>query len=217
MDYPHEKQALPYLAVFMVWLWAWAVNNNREKRKRSDQVIFDDFLHAIKDYRLFGTPIATDKMYELKCLPPVKLTKLLFVAIKHKCHPDVGSELIAMGASEDAKSNTGYTALMYASLYDRTETATMLLAAGADPNAKNNKGSTALMLASMEGHTETAQALLAAGADKDAENINGRTALILASIKGHTKIVRMLQKTCNKSKRMRSKSPARRATTAGPR
>ena len=101
MDDPHKTHVLQYLVVVIMVLCALAVKNRREERTESYQVIFNDFLRAIKDYYLFGIAIDTDKMYELKCLPPVKLTKLLFVAIKRKCPPDVVTELIAMGASKD--------------------------------------------------------------------------------------------------------------------
>ena len=53
--------------------------------------------------------------------------------------------LIDAGADVNAKEEDGWTALMWASRYGRTETVNLLIDAGADINIKNELGWTALM------------------------------------------------------------------------
>ena len=60
--------------------------------------------------------------------------------------------LIEQGADVHAVDDfLGWTALMWASFYRRTETAELLLAKGADIHATDNDGETVLMMASVGG------------------------------------------------------------------
>ena len=63
------------------------------------------------------------------------------------------------GADVNAKDNTGFTALIWASIYGHTEIVRKLLNAGADVNAKTNSGQTALIGASINRHTEVVKIL----------------------------------------------------------
>ena len=91
-----------------------------------------------------------------------KLNKSLFNAAK------VGSLSVVKaalenGADVNAKTNDGWTALMYASYKKPIDVAKLLIENGADVNAKTNDGWTALMGASDMGHTDVAKMLTANG------------------------------------------------------
>lgn len=113
-------------------------------------------------------------------------------------HKDIVQLLLAKGADVNAKSNSGSTALIYASMANPTanqrEVVQLLLANGADVNAKSEDGWTALMDASARGNLEVVQLLLAKGADVNAKNKNGETALYWASEQGYRKVKELLIK-----------------------
>ena len=96
------------------------------------------------------------------------------------------------GATIDAKTADGRTALMRAAVNGHTACLKALLDAGADSEAKDQDGQTALMLAALYGHTSALKALLAAGADKEVKDQYGRTALLLAANLGHTSCLKAL-------------------------
>jgi ankyrin repeat protein len=64
----------------------------------------------------------------------------------------------------NAQRNDGWSALMRAARYGRTETVRLLIEAGADVNANSNDGETALMLASQYDHTGVVDILKQSGA-----------------------------------------------------
>ena len=81
-----------------------------------------------------------------------------------------------------ARTDTGSTALTYASEQGHLGIARLLLNRGANVNAATADGGyTALMYASTNGRLSTVQLLLASGANKDAMSTAGQTALALAS------------------------------------
>lgn len=101
----------------------------------------------------------------------------LMWAIAEQHHPDVVRELVQHKADVNAKSRTGFTALMFAARGD-VESARILLNAGADPNATiPDWGGTALIIASTMGQTDVVEALLDKGADPNYKDGNSFTAL----------------------------------------
>jgi len=92
-------------------------------------------------------------------------------------HPEVAAELVQHKADVNAKSKTGFTALMFAARGD-VESTRILLNAGADPNAIiPDWGGTALIIASTMGQTDVVEALLDKGADPNYKDGNSFTAL----------------------------------------
>ena len=80
-------------------------------------------------------------------------------------HTEVVRLLLGRGAEVDARTTTGYTALLLASREGYRETTDVLLAAGADVNAAAADGTTALVIATIRRHLEYAEFLLDQGAD----------------------------------------------------
>jgi len=102
-------------------------------------------------------------------------TALMWAIAEH--HPEVTKELVQHKADVNAKSRTGFTALMFAARGD-VESARTLLNAGADPNATiPDWGGTALIIASTMGQTDIVEALLDKGADPNYKDANSFTAL----------------------------------------
>lgn len=94
------------------------------------------------------------------------------------------ADAIKAGADVNAKTNSGWTALMLAARNNQNpEIIKLLLNAGADVNAKADRGITALMVAAADyqKQPEVIKLLLEAGADVNAKNKIGTTALIFAA------------------------------------
>lgn len=102
--------------------------------------------------------------------------------------------LLEAGASVDAASGDGLTALMEAADSGHASTVEALLEAGASPStAPERHGKTALLLAAEHGHADVVGQLLAA--DKSNVDTPGRdslNALNLASVGGHADVVARL-------------------------
>lgn len=92
----------------------------------------------------------------------------------------------------DNTTQSGRTALMWASANGHTNTVILLLSAGADVNIINRAGKTALILASKNGHTDIVKVLLFAGTNVDTADHRRYTALMIASTNGYTDIVKAL-------------------------
>src|SRR6266480_3898114 len=101
-------------------------------------------------------------------------------------------KLLGEGADANAKDNAGWTALIWAAYFGRTDTVRALLEKGADINAMDDSGKTVLMSAAVRGHADTVRALLEKGADVNAKSKVGRTALMSAADLGHLDTVRAL-------------------------
>ncbi len=102
------------------------------------------------------------------------------------------SEPIQLKADVNAKSNNGWTALMWASNDGRSDIVRMLIDAGADVNVKSNNGYTALLLAVSSNDTASVRMLIDAKADVNAKDSNGYTALMTASLFANKEKVRLL-------------------------
>ena len=71
--------------------------------------------------------------------------------------------VVRTGANVNARTPTGWTVLMKATLWGRTEVVDLLLHYGADVKARNNDGWTALDVALEKGQRSMIRWLLAAG------------------------------------------------------
>ncbi len=83
-------------------------------------------------------------------------------------------KLLGEGADANAKDNAGWTALMWAAYFGRTDTVRALLEKGADVNAKGKDGMTALMNAASADYRDIVHSLLEKGADVLARERCGR-------------------------------------------
>ena len=100
---------------------------------------------------------------------------------------------LAEGININAQNERGFTALMHAAEYQRTEVVTLLLENGADVNSKNNRNNrTALMEASSSGNVVIIKQLVERGAEINAKTNTNSTALHFASMWGHVEAVRLL-------------------------
>jgi serine/threonine-protein phosphatase 6 regulatory ankyrin repeat subunit B len=106
--------------------------------------------------------------------------------------------LLRSGATVDAKTSLGFTALTLAAQYGHNKCVELLLQASAATNIHaqgmhgSPRGPTALMLAAGNGHDKCVEMLLTAGAEKDAEGGGGFTALLFAAQNGRHKCVKLL-------------------------
>ena len=102
--------------------------------------------------------------------------------------------LIALerGADVNARSSTGRTALMTASMEGAIEVVKLLLEKGADINARNDWHDTPLWYACSWDQADVVKLLLEKGAEVDARNRSGRTPLIKACYKGYLDIASVL-------------------------
>jgi ankyrin repeat protein len=92
-------------------------------------------------------------------------------------HSAVTAELVKHNADVNARSRTGFTALMFAARSD-LESTRILLDAGAKPNESiPDWGGTALIIASTMGQTDIVEALVNKGADPNQRDKNSFTAL----------------------------------------
>ena len=99
-------------------------------------------------------------------------------------HSEVVKALIDGAADVRARSNGGFTALLFASQQGDITSARILLAAEADINEATPKNGTALVVAAASGREEFAIFLLENGAKADAADVYGVTALHYAIPRG---------------------------------
>ena len=97
------------------------------------------------------------------------------------------------GANVNTMTSKGFTALMIAAVWGRSDLVKLLLDRRADIDATNSFGVTALMTASTWGHMEVVKILLDKGANVHIQSKDGWTALRLALSKNHLEISELLK------------------------
>ena len=105
------------------------------------------------------------------------------------------AQLLARGASVQARDARGRTALLAATHANDVESARLLIAAGADVNAKDAIEDSPFLYAGAEGRLDILRLILPAKPDLRSLNRYGGTALIPACHHGHVETVRELLKT----------------------
>jgi ankyrin repeat protein len=105
-------------------------------------------------------------------------------------------ELLAGGASPDARDEEGRTPLFSAVLGNSVALLGLLLESKADVNARDQHGWTALHYAAQEHLPELAGILVARGADANAQDAEGRSVLWRAvfSARGRGDMIRLLRR-----------------------
>lgn len=99
---------------------------------------------------------------------------------------DVVQQLLASGASPQARNKTGATPLLLSVRRGNGEVVSALLAKGADANEPANNGSTILFIAIEAGNNDVVRRLTQAGADARRVDREGRSTLIAAIEKGNS-------------------------------
>lgn len=130
-----------------------------------------------------------DALVEAKSGNPLD-SRLLMAALCNDL--DGAVELLSQGASVDARTKCGDTALALASGLGHISFITMLLERNANPNLRIRGESTSLLLACRNGQTKVTEALLTGTAYVDATDKEGNTGLLLAARFGHQDIVKLL-------------------------
>ena len=107
---------------------------------------------------------------------------------------DLGGIAAALdaGANVDARDAAGRTALLVATVAQRTDAIRQLLAAGADVDLQDDQLDNPFLYAGAEGLLDILRVVDEAGADPTLTNRYGGTALIPASERGHVDVVRYL-------------------------
>jgi ankyrin repeat protein len=117
---------------------------------------------------------------------------LIHDAVKEDNWNEVNDHL-ADGVSVNAKNRFGYTPLIWAARYSRTNIVKKLIEVKANINAQNDRGETALICASINGRgTDSVKRLIEANADVNAKDNSGKTALMRAAEYGHRDSVKQL-------------------------
>jgi uncharacterized protein len=112
----------------------------------------------------------------------------------YRDHATVLKELVAQGASLNARNPRGQTPLMMLASGGQLELVSFLLASGAQIDARDELGNTALLWATYWGHREVIERLLAGQAEAAAVNDDGNNALHLIALGGIANQTRKLLK-----------------------
>ncbi|GFF75843.1 purine and uridine phosphorylase [Aspergillus lentulus] len=192
-SYSENQRLLEYSAVH----WADHVRNV----SLTQQHEIDDLLHRIYDtakaHFAVWFPIVwmnADMFWDaLEILPDTAPHMDPIHLAAFNGHTRMVMKLLAENRNSiDEGDNTGWNALMWASLNGDEEVAELLLELGADANVQGGECGSALQAASVGGHEEVIQVLLEQGANANAQGGFYGNALQAASIGGHENIVQML-------------------------
>ncbi len=119
------------------------------------------------------------------------LNEALFQGAEVKCE-GVVADLLARGASVEARNRRGESALSVAAKRGAIDVASLLISAGADIHHRDLSDSTPLLLAAEARRTRMVKFLLEAGADVNIQNKKGVTALAAAAFNGDSRTVSLL-------------------------
>ncbi|XP_055084963.1 ankyrin-2-like isoform X3 [Periophthalmus magnuspinnatus] len=113
---------------------------------------------------------------------------------------DLVQELLERGASVDAATKKGNTALHIASLAGQGEVVKTLVKRGADINSQSQNGFTPLYMAAQENHLDVVRYLLENGGNQSTATEDGFTPLAIALQQGHNQVVSILLENDTKGK-----------------
>jgi uncharacterized protein len=196
------KQQLIALAIVMLCV-AGCRNEERERAERQAAA-----RAALEARNLGGGADGTDRLFSHEVIHDPSLINLyldagvspnasegnltlLMVAIREGFEP-LRDRLIRAGANLDMQDEQGMTALMWACVKEKHQSAAILLDAGADPNLADKWGWTALMHATTNGQKEIVRKLLAKGADTSGVNELGWSASKIARIRRFDELAQMI-------------------------
>lgn len=165
----------------------YVVEKTRDEATEDEKALHSaaarDNLDTVRD--LLGRGVNPD--FAFRDFLGIYMTPLDFAAANG--NHDVVKALIKGGATVDAKTSDGVTALFHAAQWGRPDIALTLIAAGANVNTVMIKGATPLMMAAAMGKLEAVNVLIDAGADVNAAVVDGSTAASLASSLGHLDVI----------------------------
>jgi len=193
----HRRYAL-LLAVFLVVVLGACTNSTEDLGRKLEVAAYDGNLDGVRQALAAGAdpnePSASGGM--LGEDPPICVAAAgIQRSASGKDGTAIVKELLEAGAQVDARTPSGWTALIRVANSNNDEVVDLLIEAGADVNAQAEDGKTALMGAAYIGNAQIAERLLEAGADPDLENVNGRTAYSQAKHHDHSAVMELLRPT----------------------
>lgn len=149
---------------------------------------------AIVGYKMGTQHIATQDPLEKIIQQGITLEEKNFVMSAARGDKSLVNAFLETGMSVDAlRPSDGWSPLIAASFYKKTEIAKLLLEKDATVNLQDKYGKTALMQAAAMGAQDIVTMLLQYGADPNLQDHNGRTALMEAYSKNQAKIAEILK------------------------
>ncbi len=119
------------------------------------------------------------------------LNEALFQGAEVKCE-GVVADMLARGASVEARNRKGESALSVAAKRGAIDVASLLISAGANIHHRDLSGATPLLLAAEDRRTRMVKYLIDVGADLNTQSKKGVTALAAAAFSGNSRLVRLL-------------------------
>ncbi|MFZ7091242.1 ankyrin repeat domain-containing protein [Primorskyibacter sp. 2E233] len=145
-----------------------------------------------------GSQACNSAQQELKeqerALEGRRLHEALFRVAALNC-PSAARDLLARGASVQARNGQGASPLAVAAGHGSVEVADLLRAAGADLSLRDLTGATPLLRAARNGRRKMVDWLLLQGVDVDAADKQGITPLIAAAFNGDLRMLKTLLAT----------------------
>ncbi len=135
----------------------------------------DNWLNLAAKQGVAGANEALDELLRLQAVATVASSKADMFAAVEQSDPKAVIGAVLAGADINARSQDGYTPLMYAVTKGNPDVVREVLSGGADINAQSSTGWTALMFAAKD-QPMLVDILLKTGADKTLENKLGQTA-----------------------------------------
>lgn len=157
------------------------------------------FILVIACSALIGYKLGTHRMEHQDPLEKIisqgiTLEEKNFVLAAARGDTNIVTAFLETGMPIDSlRPSDGWSPLMAASLYKKTEVVKLLLEKDASVNLQDKYGKTALMQASAMGAEDIVSLLLEYGANPNLQDRNGRTALMEALSKNQAKIAELLK------------------------
>jgi len=151
---------------------------------------------ALLGYKLAGHNIASASQTPLEKLIEmgIPFEEKTFVAYAGRGNKEIVNDFLEAGMSPNVvRVSDGWSPLMSACLYKKSDIVELLLAREATVNLQDKYGKTALMQATAMGAEDIVIMLLDHGANPNIQDNNGRTPLIEAYAKQHARISEILK------------------------